>query len=162
MKGRVLRVGDDINTDYIISGRFKFKTLNNKELASHLLEDLDPSFFRKISKGDILVAGKNFGCGSSREQAPLAVKYSGIAVVVSPSFSRIFFRNSINIGLPLVECETEGIEEGDVLEINFEEGRLFNVTKDTSRNFKGLPSIMQRIIEKGGLVNFLKGKGSLT
>jgi 3-isopropylmalate/(R)-2-methylmalate dehydratase small subunit len=103
-----------------------------------------------------LVAGKNFGCGSSREQAPLAIKYSGIAAVIASSFSRIFFRNSINIGLPLVECETEGIEEEDLLEIDFENGKLFNAAKKVRRNFKSLPPIMQRIIDKGGLVNYLK------
>ena len=156
MKGKVVRVGDDVNTDYIISGRFKFKTLNNKELASHLFEDLDPSFSKKIREGDILVAGKNFGSGSSREQAPLAIKYSAIAIVIASSFSRIFFRNGINIGLPLIECETKGIEEGDILEINFEEGKLFDTTKHMCRNFKRLPPIMQRIIEKGGLVNYLR------
>ena len=156
LKGKARVLGDDINTDYIISGRYKFKTLDKKELASHLLEDLDPEFVKKIAPGDIIVAGKNFGCGSSREQAPLAIQYAGIAAVCGRTFARIFFRNSINVGLPLVECETSGIREGDEIEKHFGRGKLADTTRKTSADFKPLPKIMLSILSEGGLVPYFQ------
>ncbi|MFH2068383.1 MAG: 3-isopropylmalate dehydratase small subunit [Candidatus Omnitrophota bacterium] len=156
LKGRAHILGDDINTDYIISGRYKFKTLDKKELASHLLEDLDPEFVKKIAPGDIIIAGKNFGCGSSREQAPLAIQYAGVAAVCAQTFARIFFRNSINVGLPLIECDTSGIEEGDKIELNFGGGKLVNITQKTTICFKPLPKIMLSILSEGGLVPYFQ------
>ena len=156
LKGKAHILGDDINTDYIISGRYKFKTLDNKELASHLLEDLDPEFVKKIAPGDIIVAGKNFGCGSSREQAPLTIQYAGVAAVCAQTFARIFFRNSINVGLPLVECNTSGIKEGDEIELDFSSGKLVNITQKTDISFKPLPKIMLSILAEGGLVPYFQ------
>ncbi|NQT94812.1 MAG: 3-isopropylmalate dehydratase, partial [Candidatus Omnitrophica bacterium] len=118
LKGKAHKFGNAINTDYIISGRYKFKIQDPKELAKHLMEDIRPDFYKSVKKGDLLVAGKNFGCGSSREQAPLAIKYAGISAVVAESFARIFFRNAINLGLLLIECNTKTIKEGDSLEVD--------------------------------------------
>ncbi|OYT53181.1 MAG: 3-isopropylmalate dehydratase [Candidatus Altiarchaeales archaeon ex4484_2] len=152
MKGKVHIFGDDVNTDYIISGRYKFKTLDNRELAKHVMEDLDPDFYSKISGGDFLVAGRNFGCGSSREQAPLAIKYAGISAVIAKSFARIFYRNAINVGLPVLECmRVEEIREGDVLDVNLK------------LDVKPLPDVMLEILEEGGLADyFRKHKGFLS
>ncbi|MFH0797648.1 MAG: 3-isopropylmalate dehydratase small subunit [Candidatus Omnitrophota bacterium] len=156
LKGKVHLLGDDINTDYIISGRYKFKTLDKKELAGHLLEDLDPEFVKNLAPGDIIVAGNNFGCGSSREQAPLAILYAGISVVVAGSFARIFFRNSINVGLPLVECDTAGIKDGDRIEVDFSQGKLVNLSRGDEIKFKPLPKIMLGILSEGGLVPYFQ------
>lgn len=161
LKGKVHKFGDDVNTDLIISGRYKFKTLNEKELAKHLMEDLDPDFHKKISHGDFIVAGKNFGCGSSREQAPLAIKSSGISAVIAKSFARIFFRNSINIGLPAIECpEVDKIESGDELEVDLERGLVMNKDKNLEMKIKPLPQFMLKILKDGGLVaHFRKYEG---
>lgn len=156
LKGRARVVGNDVNTDYIISGRYKFKTLDKKELASHLLEDLDPDFVKKIQPGDFIVAGNNFGCGSSREQAPLAIKYADIGAVLAGDFARIFFRNAINVGLPLVECDTSGIKDGDELEVDFTAGTVKNLTRGTTANFKPLPRIMLNILSEGGLAPYFQ------
>ena len=160
LKGKARCLGDDINTDYIISGRYKFKTLDKKELASHMMEDLDPEFVKKIEPGDIIVAGNNFGCGSSREQAPLAIRYAGVSVVAAGSFARIFFRNSINVGLPLIECDTSGIKNGDQLEVDFGAGKLVNVARGETISFKPLPKIMLDIINEGGLVPYFQKYGN--
>jgi len=160
LKGKAHCLGDDINTDYIISGRYKFKTLDKKEMASHLMEDLDPEFVKKIEPGDIIVAGSNFGCGSSREQAPLVIRYAGISVVAAKSFARIFFRNSINVGLPLIEFDTSGIKSGDQLEVDFSAGKLINATQGEAITFKPLPKIMLDIINEGGLVPYFQKYGS--
>lgn len=164
MKGKVHIFGDDVNTDYIISGRYKFKTLDNRELAKHVMEDLDPDFYSKISGGDFLVAGRNFGCGSSREQAPLAIKYAGISAVIAKSFARIFYRNAINVGLPVLECmRVEEIREGDVLDVNLKEGVIENETKNLRLDVKPLPDVMLEILEEGGLADyFRKHKGFLS
>ncbi|OPZ92647.1 MAG: 2,3-dimethylmalate dehydratase small subunit [candidate division TA06 bacterium ADurb.Bin417] len=156
LKGRARVVGNDVNTDYIISGRYKFKTLDRKELASHLLEDLDPDFVKKIQPGDFIVAGNNFGCGSSREQAPLAIKYADIGAVLARDFARIFFRNAINVGLPLVECDTSGVKDGDELEVDFTAGTVKNLTRGTTENFKPLPRIMLNILAEGGLAPYFQ------
>lgn len=153
------RVGDDINTDLIIANRNKRDSYDPKVMAVHLLEDLDPDFYARVKEGDIIVAGKNFGCGSSREHAAQVIKEVGISAVVAESFARIFYRNSINIGLPLIECNTDLIEEGDDLRINLSSGKLINITKNKTINFKGLPKEISRIFEEGGLVNYLKKYG---
>ena len=156
LKGHAHKFGDDINTDYIISGKYKFKTLDMKELATHLMEDIDPEFYKKIKEGDFMVGGKNFGCGSSREQAPLVIKHAGIPIVIAKSFARIFFRNGINVGLVLIEADTDGIDAGDVVEADVEKGELKNVTKRTVIKSSVLPDFMQKIIKSGGVVNYLK------
>jgi 3-isopropylmalate/(R)-2-methylmalate dehydratase small subunit len=159
LQGKTHKFGDSINTDYIISGRHKFSTLDMKELAKHIFEDLEPGFFKKVKKGDLLVAGKNFGCGSSREQAPLALKYAGIGAVLAESFARIFYRNAINVGLPLIECDTEGIEPGDELEVDLGKGVVYNRSKKLNIKINPLPEIMIKILNSGGLVEHFKKYG---
>lgn len=162
MNGKAHRFGGDVNTDYIISGRHKFKTLDMDELACHVMEDLDPEFFSRLCKGDFLVAGKNFGCGSSREQAPLALKHAGVDAVLAVSFARIYFRNSINNGLPALACDTSGIEDGDELMISLEDGVIRNVTKGLEIEFSPLPGVMIEILAEGGLVPYMKEHGALS
>jgi 3-isopropylmalate/(R)-2-methylmalate dehydratase small subunit len=162
MKGKAHRFGDDVNTDYIISGRHKFKTLDMGELACHVMEDLDPHFVKRLKKGDFLVAGKNFGCGSSREQAPLALKHAGVAAVLAESFARIYFRNSINNGLPALVCDTSGIDDGDTLEVDLGSGTIRNVTKGSEIESHPLPRVMLDILSEGGLVEYMKKHGRLT
>jgi 3-isopropylmalate/(R)-2-methylmalate dehydratase small subunit len=158
--GRAHKVGNDINTDLIISGRYKFKTLDDRELAKHVLEDLDPEFYKRIGRGDFIVAGRNFGCGSSREQAPLAIKYAGISTIIAESFARIFFRNSINIGMPVIECKDAGkIDSGDELELDMEKGLLTDKTKNLEMMIKPLPNFMLRILKDGGLVAHFRKYG---
>jgi len=157
--GRAHRFGDDINTDYIISGRYKFKTLDLKELARHIMEDISPDFYKRLKPGDFIVAGKNFGCGSSREQAPLALKSAGVGAVLARSFARIFFRNSINTGLALVECDTEKIKEGDLLEIDLKKGIVFDHTAGITLQVQPMPQFILRIFNAGGLVKYFKRYG---
>ncbi|NLI14219.1 3-isopropylmalate dehydratase small subunit [Pelotomaculum propionicicum] len=149
--GKTHKFGNDVNTDYIISGKYKFKTLDMKELAKHVMEDLDPDFYGKVSTGDFIVAGTNFGCGSSREQAPLAIKYADVGAVLAKSFARIFYRNAINTGLPVVECDTDRIEPGDELTVDLEAGQITNKTKGTVIPIKPLPKVMIKILNDGGL-----------
>lgn len=158
-KARRLPQNDDINTDYVISGRYKFKIQDPLELAKHVMEDLDPNFYSKIIKGDFIVAGNNFGCGSSREQAPLAIKYAGISAVIAKSFARIFYRNCFNLGLPAVECDTDGISEDDELEVDLDKGEVINRTKGTTIKVKPLPPVMQTLLADGGLVEHFKKHG---
>lgn len=160
IKGKVHKFGDDVNTDYIISGRHKFKTLDMKELARYVMEDLDPDFYSKVKPGDFIVAGKNFGCGSSREQAPLAIINADISAVIAKSFARIFYRNCINTGLPLIECNTEHIDEGDQLEIDLQAGILHNITKNINIEITPLPRVMLKILSDGGLVEHFKKYGT--
>ncbi len=159
LKGKAHKFGDDINTDYIISGRYKFSTIDMKELSRHLMEDIEPDFSSKISQGDFIVGGRNFGCGSSREQAPLVIKYAGISAVLAKSFARIFFRNAINTGLPVVECDTDKIEAGDELEVDLGAGEIKNLTKGITLDIKPLPPVMLKIINDGGLVEHFKKHG---
>jgi len=162
LKGKALRLpqNDDINTDYIISGRYKFKIQDPVELAKHVMEDLDPKFYSKVSKGDFIVVGKNFGCGSSREQAPMAIKYAGISAVIAKSFARIFYRNCFNLGLPAIECDTDEISEGDELEMDLDAGVIKNKTRSHTIKIKPLPKVMQTLLSDGGLVeHFKKHKG---
>jgi 3-isopropylmalate/(R)-2-methylmalate dehydratase small subunit len=147
---------NDINTDYIISGRYKFKSEDYNELAKYAMEDLDPTFAAKVKKGDFIVAGRNFGCGSSREQAPKVIVASGVSAVIAQSFARIFFRNAFNNGLPLIECDTTGIDAGDELEVSLEQGTIINKTKNTTIKVKAMPPLMIKLLADGGLVNHFK------
>lgn len=157
--GRTIKVMDDINTDYIISGRYKFKIQDPYELAKHVMEDIDPDFYGKVQKGDFLVAGRNFGCGSSREQAPQAIKYSGISAIFAKSFARIFYRNCFNLGIPAIECDTDKISDGDELEIDFDNGKIINKTKNLEIKIAPLPKTMQIFLSDGGLVEHFKKHG---
>jgi 3-isopropylmalate/(R)-2-methylmalate dehydratase small subunit len=161
LKGKAHKFGDDVNTDYIISGRYKFKTLDMKELARHVMEDLDPGFYDRLQEGDIVVAGSNFGCGSSREQAPMALKEAGVAAILARSFARIFFRNAINNGLPAVACDTSNIEDGDLLEIDLESGRVSDLTREEELETGEMPEVMIEILESGGLVSYVREHGGL-
>ena len=161
LKGRAhrLSVNDDTNTDYIISGKFKFHIQDPKELAKHIFEDIEKNFFSRIKKGDFIVAGENFGCGSSREQAPQALNAAGIGVVVAKSFARIFYRNAFNLGLPLIECDTDGISENDSLEIDLEAGVLIDKTKGTKIYTKFIPPVMRKLLNDGGVIKHFKKHG---
>ena len=155
-------MGDNINTDFIISGRYKFSITDIKELSKHIMEDIDPSFPSKIiPQESIIVAGNNFGMGSSREQAPLVIKEAGIAAVISKQFARIFYRNGFNIGLALVETDTDKIDESDSLEIDLDNGVVRNLTKNIEIKIKPFPEFMQRFLKEGGVVNYVKKYGRL-
>lgn len=158
-KGIVFKYGDNVDTDVIIPARY-LNTSKPEELAAHCMEDIDKDFVNKVHKGDIMVAEKNFGCGSSREHAPLAIKTAGISCVIAKTFARIFYRNAINIGLPIIECEeaAEKIQAGDEVEIDFETGVIKNLSKNEDYKGQPFPEFMQDIIDKGGLVNFIKNK----
>lgn len=157
--GKAHKFGNDVNTDYIISGKYKFKTLDMKALAKHVMEDLDPSFYEKVSTGDFIVAGTNFGCGSSREQAPLAIKYADVGAVLAKSFARIFYRNAINTGLPVVECDTDQIDPGDDLFVDLAAGVITNRTKGNTIPIKPLPEVMIKILNDGGLAAHFRKYG---
>jgi 3-isopropylmalate/(R)-2-methylmalate dehydratase small subunit len=162
LEGKAIKLGDNINTDFIISGRYKFSITDMKELSKHIMEDIDPEFTKKIVPGKtILVAGKNFGMGSSREQAPLVIKESGIIAVLAKSFARIFYRNGFNIGLPLVETDTDKIKEFDALNIDLDEGIIRDLSKDTQIKVDPLPEFMQQLLKEGGIVNYFKKYGEL-
>ena len=158
-QARTPKTMDDINTDYIISGRYKFKIQDPYELAKHVMEDIDPEFYSRVKKGDILVAGRNFGCGSSREQAPQAIKFAGISVILAKSFARIFYRNCFNLGIPAIECDTSSITEGDELEVDFDNGKIINKTKKNEIKFSPIPKTMQILLTDGGLVEHFKKHG---
>jgi 3-isopropylmalate/(R)-2-methylmalate dehydratase small subunit len=160
--GKSVKLGDNINTDFIISGRYKFAITDMKELAKHIMEDIDPNFAQKIIPGStIMVAGNNFGMGSSREQAPLVIKEAGIVAVLSPQFARIFFRNSFNIGLLLIETDTSKIDEADRLEIDLDQGLVKNLTKKIDLTIKPLPKFMQELLKEGGIIKYYKKHGEL-
>lgn len=152
--GKVIRYGDNVDTDVIIPARY-LNTSDPKELAAHCMEDLDKTFAGRVQKGDIMVAGANFGCGSSREHAPIAIKESGIACVIAKSFARIFYRNAINTGLAIVEYDGV-IDEGYTVEVDFDNGVIANLTKGKTGTFPPFPAFLQNIISKGGLLNALK------
>ena len=157
--GKVLKYGDNVDTDVIIPARY-LNSFDAKELASHVMVDLDPTFVDRLEPGDIVVAKSNFGCGSSREHAPLALKTAGVSCVIANSFARIFYRNSINIGFPILECPeaVAGIEEGDKVEVEFETGIIKNLTKGTSFQAQAFPPFLQKMIEANGLVNYVNAK----
>lgn len=155
-KGFVFRYGDNVDTDVIIPARY-LNTSDPQELATHCMEDIDQDFIKKVKPGDIIVADKNFGCGSSREHAPIAIKAAGISCVIAKTFARIFYRNAINIGLPILECAeaAEGISAGDQVEIDFNKGEITNVTKGETYQAQPFPEFMQKIIGADGLVNHI-------
>ena len=158
-KGHVFKYGDNIDTDVIIPARYLNST-SGEELARHCMEDIDKSFISKVNKGDIIVAGKNFGCGSSREHAPLAIKCAGVSCVIAKTYARIFYRNAINIGLPIIESDeaADSIKAGDEVEVDFDSGTIKDIT--TGESFKGqpFPEFMQNIISAGGLVAYVNSK----
>ncbi|MEW5766272.1 MAG: 3-isopropylmalate dehydratase small subunit [bacterium] len=158
IKGQVYKFGDDVNTDDIIPARF-LNTSDPEELAGHCMEGIDPTFRQRAGSGGIIVAGKNFGCGSSREHAPLAIKTFGISAVAAVSFARIFYRNSLNIGLPIIECpDTPQITEGNKVEIDFEKGLIKDMTTNKTYLTQPWPEFMQRLIEVGGLMNYVRDR----
>ena len=158
-KGTVFRYGDNIDTDVIIPARYLNST-DAKELAKHCMEDIDKEFVSKVKEGDIIVADKNFGCGSSREHAPIAIKAAGVSCVIAKSFARIFYRNSINIGLPIIECEeaAEAIKAGDTVSINFDTGVITDETTGKSFQGQAFPPFMQMIIDSEGLINYINAQ----
>ena len=157
LKGKAIKLGNNINTDFIISGRYKFSITDINKLAKHIMEDIDPDFSRKILPGKtILVCGKNFGMGSSREQAPLVIKETGIIAVIAISFARIFYRNSFNIGLPLIEADTTKIKKGDILEIDLNKGKLKDKSQHVELPIEPLPRIMQELLRAGGATSYYK------
>ena len=158
-KGHVFKYGDNVDTDVIIPARY-LNSSDPKELALYCMEDIDKEFVNKVSAGDIIVAEKNFGCGSSREHAPIAIKAAGVSCVIAETFARIFYRNSINIGLPIIECPqaAKEIETGDEVEVDFDTGVITDVTKGTSYQGQAFPPFMQKIIDCEGLVNYINQK----
>ena len=157
VQGTVHKYPDNVDTDVIIPARY-LNTANHAELAAHCMEDIDPDFRKKMHAGDIMVAGWNFGCGSSREHAPIAIKESGIACVIAKTYARIFYRNAINIGLPIFECEaaSDGISDGDEVCVDFDTGLITNITTGKTYQVQPLPPFIQNIVNKGGLLNSLK------
>jgi 3-isopropylmalate/(R)-2-methylmalate dehydratase small subunit len=156
-QGKVFRFGDDINTDFIISGRYKFAISDMKELSQYLFEDIRPNFYKEITPGkSVIVAGNNFGMGSSREQAPWVIKEAGVNCVIAKSFARIFYRNAFNIGLPLIELNTDSLGEGDQVEINLDKGSLIKQDTKQELSFPAFDEFRKRLISCGGILNYLK------
>lgn len=158
-EGKVFKYGDNVDTDVIIPARY-LNSSDGRELALHCMEDIDKDFAKKVQQGDLIVADKNFGCGSSREHAPLAIKCAGVSCVIAETFARIFYRNAINIGLPIIECPeaSKNIEAGDQVEVDFDSGRILNKTKKQEYQGQAFPEFMQKIISSGGLVNYINEK----
>ena len=161
MKGKAIRYGDDISTDGIIAGRFMHLRSNLPELAKHAMEDVDPNFTSKVKQGDFVVGGRNFGLGSSREHAPRVLKMNGVSAVIAQSVARIFFRNSINIGLPVIIADTRKIKEGNELDVDLAAGTLKNLSTGDQLTFSRLPEVMIKILNEGGLVPYVKKYGTL-
>jgi len=159
LKGKAWKFGDSISTDHIAPGRYFHLRTNLPELAKHVLEDANPDFASRMAPGDFVVAGRNFGLGSSREHAPRIIRIAGVNAVLAQSFARIFFRNSINVGLPVLEIDTSGIEQGDELEIDLGAGTVRNVTRNETLAFAPLPPVMVNILDDGGLVEHFKKHG---
>ena len=157
--GHVFKYGDNVDTDVIIPARY-LNVPDPAELAKHCMEDIDKEFVNKVSEGDIIVADKNFGCGSSREHAPIAIKAAGVSCVIAETFARIFYRNAINIGLPIIECPeaAKNIEEGNEIEVDFDSGKIYNKTKNEEYQGQAFPEFMQKIISNGGLINYINNK----
>ena len=157
--GKVHKFGDNVDTDVIIPARY-LNVPDPAELAKHCMEDIDVDFAKKVNKGDIIVANKNFGCGSSREHAHIAIKASGVSCVIAETFARIFYRNAINIGLPIIECPeaAKGIDEGDEVEIDFDSGKIIDKTKNEEYQGQAFPEFMQKIIKAEGLINYINNR----
>ncbi len=160
-RGRAWKFGDDITTDHIIPGRYYHLRSYPEKLAEHAMEDADPDFVKKVKKGDFIVGGKNFGMGSSREHAPMVIKLNGISAVIAKSFARIFYRNAINVGLPVLIADTDPIETGDELDVDFRTGKIRIINKDVELQAKPLPDVMIRILEDGGLVEHIRKHGDI-
>ena len=156
LRGKAFKFGDSISTDHIVPGRLLHLRSNLPELAKHVLEDADPTFVQRVTEGDFVVGGKNFGLGSSREHAPLVIKMSGVSAVLAKSVARIFFRNAINVGLPVLICDTDMIDDGDELEVNLEAGEINDLTKKVKLRFSKMPEVMLHILDEGGLVPYIK------
>lgn len=158
-KGNVFKFGDNVDTDVIIPARY-LNAPEPSELAKHCMEDIDVDFVKKVQKGDIIVANKNFGCGSSREHAPISIKAAGVSCVIAETFARIFYRNAINIGLPIIESAeaAQNIEAGDVVEVDFDNGMIYDRTKGTEYKGQAFPEFMQKIIQAEGLINYINNK----
>ncbi len=159
LRGKVFKFGDNISTDHIVPGRLAHLRSNLPELAKHVLEDVDPTFTTRVKKGDFIVAGSNFGLGSSREHAPLVIKMAGIRAILVKSVARIFFRNAINLGLPMLVCDTDKISDGDKLEVNLNKGIINDLTNGYQLTFKKIPQAMLAILEEGGLMPYIKKHG---
>ena len=159
LKGKAWKFGDDISTDHIAPGRLFHLRSNLPEFAKHVLEDADVNFAKNVQQGDFVVAGNNFGLGSSREHAPQIIKLSGVSAVIAKSFARIFYRNAVNIGLLLLECNTDGIEAQDELDVDIEKGIIYNKTKNTEIEFKPISEVMTKLQKDGGLINHIKKYG---
>jgi len=160
-KGRAFKFGDGISTDLIIAGKYAHLRSNLPELAKHAMEDANPDFVKLVKTGDFIVAGSNFGLGSSREHAPLVIKMAGVSAILAKSFARIFFRNAINQGLPALICQTDKIAEGDILEISLDEGLIRNITRNESYSFTRIPPAMLNILNEGGLIPYINRHGDL-
>ena len=161
LKGKAFKFGDNISTDHIAPGRLIYLRSNLPELAKHVFEDADPTFVKRVKKGDFVVGGKNFGLGSSREHAPLIIKMAGVSAMLAKSVARIFFRNAINIGLPVLICDTDKINDGDELEVDLEKGIINNLTNEARLSFSQIPEVMLRILDEGGLIPYIKKYKSL-
>ena len=161
LRGRAWKFGDNISTDHITPGRYFHLRSNIEELAKHVMEDADPDFMKKFKPGDFIVAGKNFGMGSSREHAPLALKVAGVSAILAKSFARIFYRNAINVGLPVLIVDTDPIDSGDTLEVDLGKGIVIDLTKNIELKAKPLPEFMLKILKAGGLVEYVKTYGDL-
>jgi len=159
LKGRAIKLGDNITTDHIIPGRYAHLRSNLPELAKHVLEDADSTFISRVKAGDFIVAGSNFGLGSSREHAPLVIKMSGVSAILAKSVARIFFRNAINLGLPVLICNTDKINDGDELEVELKTGVVKDITNGNQLSFSKIPEIMLRILEEGGLIPYIQKYG---
>jgi len=159
LRGKAFKFGDNISTDHITPGRFFHLRSNLPELAKHVLEDADPAFSSKVRKGDFVIGGKNFGLGSSREHAPIVIKMSGVSAVLAKSVARIFFRNAINVGLPVLICDTDRINEGDELEVDLALGTVTDITSGAQLAFGRIPDAMLKILKEGGLVPYIKKYG---
>ena len=160
LKGRAFKFGDNITTDHIIPGRLAHLRSNLPELAKHVLEDADPTFASRVKAGDFIVAGNNFGLGSSREHAPLVIKMAGVSAILAKSVARIFFRNAINLGLPVLICDTDSIDDGDELEVDLGQGTVYDITKGKKLTVGKLPKVMLDILDEGGLVPYIQKYGN--
>ena len=156
LRGKAFKFGDSISTDHIVPGRLLHLRSNLPELAKHVFEDIEPKFTERVASGDFVVAGKNFGLGSSREHAPLVIKMSGVGAVLAKSVARIFFRNAINVGLPVLICDTDMIDDGDKLEVNLGTGEISDLTNKAQLSFSRMPEVMLRILDEGGLIPYIK------
>ena len=159
LKGRSFKFGDSISTDHITPGRFAHLRSNLPELAKHVLEDADPTFASRVKAGDFIVAGNNFGLGSSREHAPLVIKMAGVSAIIAKSVARIFFRNAINLGLPVLICDTEKINDGDELEVDLAAGTVNDITNGNRLTFSKIPEVMLHILDEGGLIHYIQKYG---